>query len=177
LTRIITHQLLTRRSQWPGSVTHEMPSPAQTLGSWVRTPLKAWMSTCVYSRFMRQQPCDRLIPCPRSHIACLRLRNWNETKRFTYALCSKWEQQEQKRERERIFHTLRRKLNHCLSHAMFWGYGQEINLITYNVFIIIITTNSLCTISIIFFDCCNSGWLKVQITNNLVKSEVVPEFN
>jgi hypothetical protein len=37
------------RSQWPHSLRHELSSPAQTLGSWVRIPLKAWMSVCVYS--------------------------------------------------------------------------------------------------------------------------------
>jgi hypothetical protein len=31
----------------------------------------------------------------------LELRNWSETKRFTDALCSNWEQQERERERER----------------------------------------------------------------------------
>jgi hypothetical protein len=29
-----------------------MSSPAGTLGSWVRIPLKAWMSVCVYSVFV-----------------------------------------------------------------------------------------------------------------------------
>jgi hypothetical protein len=38
-----------RRSQWPRIARHEMPSLARTLGSWVRIPLKAWMSVCVYS--------------------------------------------------------------------------------------------------------------------------------
>jgi hypothetical protein len=28
---------------------HEPSSPARTLGSWVRIPLKGWMSVCVYS--------------------------------------------------------------------------------------------------------------------------------
>jgi hypothetical protein len=35
--------VLERRSQWP---------PAQTLGSWSRIPLEAWMSVCVYSVFV-----------------------------------------------------------------------------------------------------------------------------
>jgi hypothetical protein len=35
-----------------------------------------------------------LIPHPRSQTSCLRLRNWSERKRFTDALCSRWEQQE-----------------------------------------------------------------------------------
>jgi hypothetical protein len=37
------------RSQRPRCLKHEMSSPARTLGSWVRIPLKAWMSVCVYS--------------------------------------------------------------------------------------------------------------------------------
>jgi hypothetical protein len=36
----------------PRGLRHELSSPAQTLGSWVRIPLKAWMSVCVYSVFM-----------------------------------------------------------------------------------------------------------------------------
>jgi hypothetical protein len=32
------------RSQWPRGLGHEMSSLARTLGSWVRIPLKAWMS-------------------------------------------------------------------------------------------------------------------------------------
>jgi hypothetical protein len=40
------------RSQWPRSLRHEMSSPTRTLGSWVRNPLKAWMSVCVCSPFV-----------------------------------------------------------------------------------------------------------------------------
>jgi hypothetical protein len=40
---------LPRRSQWPRSLRYEPSSPARTLGSWVRIPLEAWMSVCVYS--------------------------------------------------------------------------------------------------------------------------------
>jgi hypothetical protein len=40
------------RSQWPHGLRHEMSSPAQTLGSWVRIPLEACMSVCVYSVFI-----------------------------------------------------------------------------------------------------------------------------
>jgi hypothetical protein len=40
------------RSQWPRGLRHELSSPARILGSWVRTPLKAWMSVCVYSVFV-----------------------------------------------------------------------------------------------------------------------------
>jgi hypothetical protein len=40
------------QSQWPRGIRHEMSSPAQTLGSWVRIPLKAWMFVWVYSVFV-----------------------------------------------------------------------------------------------------------------------------
>jgi hypothetical protein len=36
----------------PCDIRHEMSSPARTLGSWVRIPLKAWMFVCVYSVFV-----------------------------------------------------------------------------------------------------------------------------
>jgi hypothetical protein len=38
-----------RRSEWQRGLRHELSSPARTLGSWVRIPLKAWMSVRVYS--------------------------------------------------------------------------------------------------------------------------------
>jgi hypothetical protein len=37
------------RSHLPRGLRHEMPSLARTLRSWVRIPLKTWMSVCVYS--------------------------------------------------------------------------------------------------------------------------------
>jgi hypothetical protein len=40
------------RSQWPRDIKHELSSPAQTLGSWVRNLLGAWMSVCVCSVFV-----------------------------------------------------------------------------------------------------------------------------
>jgi hypothetical protein len=33
-----------RQSQWPRGLRHELSSLARTLGSWVRFPLKSWMS-------------------------------------------------------------------------------------------------------------------------------------
>jgi hypothetical protein len=39
----------TCRLHWPPGLRHELSSPAQTLGSWVRSPLKTWTSVCVYS--------------------------------------------------------------------------------------------------------------------------------
>jgi hypothetical protein len=41
-----------RRSKWPRGLRHELSSSARTLGSWVRIPLEAWMSVCVYSVFV-----------------------------------------------------------------------------------------------------------------------------
>jgi hypothetical protein len=38
---------ITCRPQWPRSLRLEMPSLARTLGSWVRIPLKAWMSVFI----------------------------------------------------------------------------------------------------------------------------------
>jgi hypothetical protein len=40
------------RSQWPRGLRHEMSSPARTLGSWVRIPLKTWMFVCLCSVFV-----------------------------------------------------------------------------------------------------------------------------
>jgi hypothetical protein len=44
-----THTEHWGRSQWPRGLRHELSSPPQTLGSWVRIALKAWMSVCIYS--------------------------------------------------------------------------------------------------------------------------------
>jgi hypothetical protein len=37
-------KLSRRRLQWPRGLWHELSSLPRTLGSWVRIPLKAWMS-------------------------------------------------------------------------------------------------------------------------------------
>jgi hypothetical protein len=60
-----------RRSYWPPGLRHELSSLARTLGSWVRTPLKAWMCLCAFILCLRCSvcrywPCDGLIPRPRS---------------------------------------------------------------------------------------------------------------
>jgi hypothetical protein len=53
----------TSRSQWPRNLRHELSSSARTLGTWVRIPLKAWMSGCVYSVFVLGSGLSRgLIP-------------------------------------------------------------------------------------------------------------------
>jgi hypothetical protein len=36
-------------SQWPSGLRHELSSLPPTLASWIRIPLKAWMSVSVYS--------------------------------------------------------------------------------------------------------------------------------
>jgi hypothetical protein len=60
---------------------HELSSPAQTLGSWVRIPLKAWMSVCLYSVFVLscvQVAALRLAdpPSKESYRLWKRSRNW-----------------------------------------------------------------------------------------------------
>jgi hypothetical protein len=81
-----------RRSKWWRGLRHELSSLIQTLGSWVRIPLKAWLSVCIYSVFV--------LSCVGSGLATdwssnqgvlptvLGLRNLSETKRFTDTLCS-----------------------------------------------------------------------------------------
>jgi hypothetical protein len=46
------NMILYRLLQWPRGLRHEPSSPAPTLGLWVRIPLKARMSVCVYSVFV-----------------------------------------------------------------------------------------------------------------------------
>jgi hypothetical protein len=77
-------QNLISRSEWPRGLTHELSSPAPTLGSWVRIRLEAWMSVCVYSVFVSSCVgiglATGLIPRPRSHADCVGLRNWKRGK-------------------------------------------------------------------------------------------------
>jgi hypothetical protein len=40
------------QSKWPHGQSHELPSPARMLNSWVRIPPEAWMPVCVYSVFV-----------------------------------------------------------------------------------------------------------------------------
>jgi hypothetical protein len=64
------------RSQWPRSLGHELSSPPQPLGLWIRVPLGAWISVCLYSVFMlsyvKIAALRRLIPLPRNPIDCLK---------------------------------------------------------------------------------------------------------
>jgi hypothetical protein len=41
-------KIMVGRSQWPRDLRHELSSLARTLGSWVRIPLKSWMSVCTF---------------------------------------------------------------------------------------------------------------------------------
>jgi hypothetical protein len=81
----ITTTLLQSRSQWTRGLKHERSSPTRTLGSWVRIPLEAWMSVCVYSLFVlfcvqvavlrRADPLSK-----ESSRLCKRSRNWKAAK-------------------------------------------------------------------------------------------------
>jgi hypothetical protein len=46
--KIWSSNILMSRSQWPRALRHELSSLARPLGSWVRIPLKAWMSVCAF---------------------------------------------------------------------------------------------------------------------------------
>jgi hypothetical protein len=48
------------RARWPRGLRYELSSPARTLGSWVRIPLEAWMSVCIYSVFVFCYVCSGL---------------------------------------------------------------------------------------------------------------------
>jgi hypothetical protein len=52
VARKCVYTFCTGRSHWPLCLRQEISSPAQALGSWVRIPLEAWKSVCVYFGFM-----------------------------------------------------------------------------------------------------------------------------
>jgi hypothetical protein len=69
------------QSQWPRRLSHGLCSRAQTLGSWVRIPLEAWMSVCIYSVFVRS--CVKVAalrragpPSEDSYRLCKKSRSW-----------------------------------------------------------------------------------------------------
>jgi hypothetical protein len=69
------------RSQWQRGLRHELSPPAQTLGSWVRIPLEAWMSVCIYSVFVLSYAQVAALrwadpPLKESYRLCKRPRNW-----------------------------------------------------------------------------------------------------
>jgi hypothetical protein len=49
---VLRHHTGICRLRQPSDLRHELSSLARTLGPWVRIPLKAWMSVCVYSVFV-----------------------------------------------------------------------------------------------------------------------------
>jgi hypothetical protein len=62
------------QSLWSRGVRHESSSPAETLESWVRTPLEAWMFLfilCLCRLVCRYRPCEGLIPHPKSPTDCV----------------------------------------------------------------------------------------------------------
>jgi hypothetical protein len=73
------------RSQWAHWLRHELSSLARMLGSWVRIPLKVWMSVCAYSVFVlfcvyvaalrRADP-----PSKESYRLCIGLKSWKSVK-------------------------------------------------------------------------------------------------
>jgi hypothetical protein len=68
------------RSQWPRGLRHELSSPAQTLRTWVRIPLKAWMLVCIYSVFVQVAVLRRADPPSKeSYRLCKRSRNWKSS--------------------------------------------------------------------------------------------------
>jgi hypothetical protein len=82
LTKTLIYFKYTKRcrSQWPRVLRHELSSLARTLGPWVRIPLDAWMSVCIY--FMFVPPCVQVAalrradpPTKESYRLCERLRN------------------------------------------------------------------------------------------------------
>jgi hypothetical protein len=66
------------RSQRQRGLSHELSSFSRTLGSWIRIPLKAWVSVlCLFCVCVRYRSCDGLFPRPRSHTVCAKwLWNW-----------------------------------------------------------------------------------------------------
>jgi hypothetical protein len=71
----ISLPLLACRSRSSRGLRHELSSLARTLGSWVRIPLKAWMSVCVYSVFVL------------SFVQVVAFRRANHSSKESYRLC------------------------------------------------------------------------------------------
>jgi hypothetical protein len=70
-------------SRWPHWLRHELSSPVRSLESWVRAPLEAWMSVCVYSvsvlfwlKVAALRQADP--PYKESYRLCIGLRKWKK---------------------------------------------------------------------------------------------------
>jgi hypothetical protein len=74
---ICTIWMSASRSQWPHGLRQQVSSPAGTLGSCVRSPLKAWTPVCVY--------CVRVVLCVGSGLTS----GWSPSK-DSYQLCKRW---------------------------------------------------------------------------------------
>jgi hypothetical protein len=82
-------QMKESRSQWPRGLRLELSSSARTLWSWVRIPLKAWISVCVYSVFV--------LPCA---------TDWSPVQE-SYSLCKKdYETEEEARAKQKAVEPL-----------------------------------------------------------------------
>jgi hypothetical protein len=73
---------LSWRSWCAAALRHELFSASQTLRSWVRIPLNAWMSVCIYSVFVlsyvQVAALRRADPSSKeSYRLCIGSRNWN----------------------------------------------------------------------------------------------------
>jgi hypothetical protein len=64
LIHVLMSVNITCRSEWPRGLRYELSWPTQTLGSWVRIQLDAWMFVCVYSAFV--QPCVQVAALQRA---------------------------------------------------------------------------------------------------------------
>jgi hypothetical protein len=85
------HKVLKCQSQWPRGLRLELTSPARTLGSWVRSPLKAWMSVFVLS-------------C----VSVAALRRADRSSKESYRLCNKdYETEEEARAKQRAVEPLK----------------------------------------------------------------------
>jgi hypothetical protein len=83
LNSIICHYIIYDcRTQWPRGLRYELSSLARTLGSWVRIPLKAWISAiimclCCPVYVAALLPADP--PSKESYRLCMGSRNWKSS--------------------------------------------------------------------------------------------------
>jgi hypothetical protein len=81
------------RTEWPRGLRHELSSLARTMGSWVRTPGKAWMFVCVH------------LFCVCGQVAAL--RRADHSPKESYRLCKKdYETEEETRAQQRAVEPL-----------------------------------------------------------------------